>query len=452
MANGYMQGIGLRKLANNATSTFGRQVGSGLLQLVTIAIIARVYGPEGNGAYNIALLLPSVLATFLNLGIGPANVYFISSGKVSAATVWAFTFKLFLFLSVIGIAVGAFILLQFSEQWFPGVSPELLWLALSIYPLSLLLSFISSIFQGLQQFKAFNIILLAQPAITLIFVVFLATMGGGGITWVLFAHLAGLLITLLAGLYLLRACLLQENNENNENYSACVFNYGYKAHLGNILAFINYKIDIFLVNFFLSPASAGIYVISVQLCERLWLFSQSISTVLLPRLSELSNDEATRQELTPLITRLTLFATFIAGAVLGAVGLPLISLVFGPQYLDAYILLLILLPGIILFSASRILSNDLAAQGKPELNMYTAFVVAICNIIGNILLIPSYGLVGAALATTFSYIIHLLMTIVIYCNITKVSVLKILLIKSDDLSKLFVFALLLFKRLMPAKH
>ena len=59
--------LGLSKLSNNVSATFGRQVSSGLLQLVIIAIIARVYGPEGNGAYNVALLLPSILAIFLNL-------------------------------------------------------------------------------------------------------------------------------------------------------------------------------------------------------------------------------------------------------------------------------------------------------------------------------------------------------------------------------------------------
>ncbi len=44
-----MTALGLKKLLINVTATLGRQVGTGLIQLVTIAIIARVFGPSGNG-------------------------------------------------------------------------------------------------------------------------------------------------------------------------------------------------------------------------------------------------------------------------------------------------------------------------------------------------------------------------------------------------------------------
>lgn len=443
------QGLGLSKLAANTSTTFGRQVGSGLLQLVIIAIIARAYGPEGNGVYNVALLLPSMLATFLNLGVGPANVYFISAGKVAVSTAWQYSLKLSLYLSVLGVVTGSVLLWRYSEQWFPGVPQELLWFALSIFPISLLLGFVSSIFQGLQQFRAFNLILLAQPAFTLIIITALVITGISNLIWLLVAHLIGLVITLLASIYLLQPYLGQAENSNkvNKNYGSFVLNYGYKAHLSNILAFVNYKADIFLVNFLLTPLAAGIYVISVQLCERLWMFSQSISTVLLPRLSELSENEELRRELTPLIARLTLLSTSIASIILAIIGLPLIGLIFGSQYLEAYGPLLILLPGIALLSPARIVANDLAARGRPELNMYRSFVVVMCNVIGNILLIPDYGLAGAAFATTFAYIINLLLTLVMYCYITKVPILKILIVQSGDLKKIFSFVVHMMRRL-----
>ena len=449
MVDHNMQGLGLSKLANNASTTFGRQVSSGLLQLAIIAIIARVYGPEGNGAYNIALLLPSMLAIFLNLGIGPANVYFISAGKVAVSTAWQYSLKLFLFLSLFGITTGAILLWQYSEHWFPGVPQELLWVALSIFPVSLLLGFVSSVFQGMQKFRVFNLILVAQPVFTLMIITVLFIMGVSNLVWLLVAHLAGMVITLLASIYLLQPYLRKADDsiKINKNYGASVLNYGYKAHIGNLLSFINYKADIFLVNFLLSPLAAGIYVISVQLCERLWIFSQSISTVLLPRLSELSKNEDVRQELTPLIARLTLFATFIGAIVLAIIGLPLIGLIFGSQYSGVYTPLLILLPGIVLFSASRIVASDLAARGRPELNMYIAFAIVPCNVVGNILLIPEYGLAGAAFATTFAYIIHLLLTLVMYNNITKVPILNVLIVQSEDLKKIFSFVTQMARKL-----
>ena len=69
-------------------------------------------------------------------------------------------------------------------------------------------------------------------------------------------------------------------------------------------AFVNYRVDLFFVNLLISPATAGVYYIAIQLGESMWMISKVVSTVLLPRLAELHGEEQTRLELTPLITRL----------------------------------------------------------------------------------------------------------------------------------------------------
>ena len=62
-----------------------------------------------------------------------------------------------------------------------------------------------------------------------------------------------------------------------------------------------------------------------------------------------------------------------------------------------------LLPGIIAAAGGRIYSNCIAAAGKPEWNMYLSLLVVSLNIIFNIVLIPEYGLFGAAWATSAVY-------------------------------------------------
>ena len=433
-----MKGLGLRKLFGNATTSFSRQLLSGLLQLIIIAIIARVYGPEGNGLYAIALLLPSMLATFLNLGVSPANVYFISAGKVVVSTAWHTTLKLFLVLSIFGLSIGTSILWWHAEQWLPGVPKTLLWLSLAIFPASLLLGFVSSIFQGLQEFRIFNLVLLTQPSITLLTIGFVLTSGNADIHWLPAAYLIGTITTLLFSLYLLRPFLIKEavNTEIKNNYGPIVLKYGYKAHLSNILVFINYKADIFLVNFFAGPASAGIYIIAVQLAERLWMLSQAVSTVLLPRLSQLSNKESKRKQITPLISRWVILATSLGSFALAGAAYPIIKLIFGADYLAALTPLFILLPGIVASSGARILANDLAARGRPELNMYTSWVAVIVNLAGNVLLIPEHGLAGAAFATSLCYSTILVLRVIMYSRYTGVAWHQTIFIQISDINSL----------------
>ena len=98
-------GLGLKKLTGNIAATLARQLGAGVLQLLTLALIARVFGPQGNGAYAVALLLPTTLASLLNLGIGSANIYYLGAARVGAAAALRTTFKLHAVIALLGLAV-----------------------------------------------------------------------------------------------------------------------------------------------------------------------------------------------------------------------------------------------------------------------------------------------------------------------------------------------------------
>lgn len=433
-----MKGLGLKALAGNVAATLARQLGAGLLQLATMALIARVYGAEVNGAYTVALLLPTMLASLLNLGIGPANVYYLGSRQVAPCVAWRSTLKLYSDISIVGSIIGAVVLLFYARQWFPGVPELLLWFALSIFPVALLLSFVSSMFQGLQQFRQFNVVLLLQPLLTLLGIVVLIVAGVESIGWLLAAYLVGSVATVAVGLKVLWPLLsdVEDGQIPSTAYAKAAIGYGYKAHLSNILAFINYKADIFLVNLFMGPAGAGVYVIAVQISERLWLLSQAVSTVLLPRLSQLSSEEDKRKTLTPLIARWVLFVTFLGSLALAVIAYPVIKLIFGAEFVGAVNPLLLLLPGIVVGAPSRILANDIAARGRPELNMYTAVIVVIVNIVGNVLLIPIYGLTGAAIATSIAYTINFAMRLAMHRYFTRVPVMSNLLLGRADLEYL----------------
>src|SRR5680860_722507 len=108
--------------------------------------------------------------------------------------------------------------------------------------------------------------------------------------------------------------------------------YGAKAHLGNLASFLNYRMDIFLVNLFVGPAGAGLYSIAVRLVEQLWMISRAVSTVLLPPLSAMMGDDAGRRRLTPMIARFVLWGTLLVAGMLAAVAAPLIEALFGAEF------------------------------------------------------------------------------------------------------------------------
>jgi O-antigen/teichoic acid export membrane protein len=403
----FTQFAGVSTLRRNIGLTLARQLLAACAQLLLVVLIARELGPEGNGHYAIAILIPTMLANFLNLGIGPATVYYLSRNDCDIHQAIAGNLRLAIIISSIGVVCTLPVLCFWSHEIFPGVSQKLLYLGLASFPLTLLLAYLNTILQGLEDFKAFNLTILLPPYMNLIGVVIALYWLQLGVPGAVVAYLTGQLV----GLVIVFRLLGQKRTSNPVareappiyEYASRTLGYGWKAHLSNILAFVNYRADIFLVNFFLTPAATGIYVIAVQIAEKLWILSQAASTVLFPRLSSMYQNPKARLALTNKGFWVVSAITAAASIALAVSLWWLIRPVFGEEYVEALPAFLWLLPGIIAGSGSRIYANCIAAAGRPEWNMYSAVAVVIINVLGNIILVPEYGIVGAAWATSVAY-------------------------------------------------
>jgi O-antigen/teichoic acid export membrane protein len=423
-----------QSFAKNFIETFFRQIGVGVIGLISAVIIARVYGPVGNGIYAIAILLPQLLSTLLNLGIGPANVYFLGSNQVKPDIALRVSYRIFLRLNIIGLFIGFCLLYWQSEVLFPGIEQNLLYLGLPLFPLILLNGYILSIFHGLQEFKTYNRFLIVQPFLFFLTVVILYIVKSKSIETLVLVYLLTHFFTLILMLISIKKINKMPLEASIVSaYQKKAISYGWKSNLSNILAFVNYKADIFLVNFFMNPLSAGIYVIAVTLAEKLWLISSAVCTVLLPRLSELSSDEEKRKKLTPLVSRIVIAITLLAATVLALISQPFVLIIFGSQYIQSVMPLLVLLPGIVILAVAKVWANDIASRGRPEINTYISIITLISNLIGNLILIPAYGLLGAAMATTISYVICSLITLIVYMRLTNNKCIDILLLKISDI-------------------
>lgn len=394
----------------NISITLARQLTAAFLQFLVVVIIARQLGAEGNGIYAMVILLPTMLTNFLNLGVGPATVYFVSRKEFSVRDAFRGNCRIALVLSFLGLLLAFTVLFFWGVQLFPGVPIQTLYLGLIVFPLALMQSYLSTILQGLEDFKAFNFTVLVAPFINLVGVCLAIFVLKAEVAGTLIAYIVAQAIGLFASLKLVRNRLGDDKGSDSvlhkkalPSYISKTLAYGWKAHLSNILAFINYRADIFLVNFFLTPVATGVYVVAVQITEKLWMLSQAASTVLLPKMSGMYGVPEARIRLAHKSFWVVSGLTALAGLVGMLALFWLLVPVFGEEYKDVFSVFLWLLPGIIAGAGSRIYANCIASAGKPEWNMYSSVLVVTVNVICNIVLIPTYGIIGAAIATTIAY-------------------------------------------------
>jgi O-antigen/teichoic acid export membrane protein len=123
---------------------------------------------------------------------------------------------------------------------------------------------------------------------------------------------------------------------------------------------------------------------------------------------------------TPIVARWNLAFTTAAAAALLVLAYPLVLLLFGQEFRASVLPLIVLLPGAVAMSHSRVLAGDLMARGRVDVTMRIALVALGVNVAANLLLIPGLGALGAALASTISYSVNLLLRLRAYCRLAGV--------------------------------
>jgi O-antigen/teichoic acid export membrane protein len=385
--------------------------------VLTSVILARLLGPEGKGIYTLATLLPFLIVTFGNLGIGSATVYYVARGDFRRQVILGNNVLLSLVIGSAGLFLGLIVILFFRQNVFPGVAPGYLFLALALVPAEIFFSYIRYVLLGAQRIKEFNYVQIAHSVFLLGFIAAALLGLKAGVTGAL---VAGLLTWLLVDALVFRWARDVAGGIEltpDASYMKRATTYGLQAHLSNILGFLNYRVDMFLVNGFLGPVAVGLYSVGVGLVEKLWMISQAASTVLFPRVAA-ETEEQRRKEFTPLVARTVLWTTMLGALALALLSRWIVLLLYSDAFLPAVGVLQALLVGIVALSAGRVLSNDISGRGRPGLNIYIGAVAVATNVVLNILWIPRYGIVGAAWASTVSYTVSFFGALFFYCRLS----------------------------------
>jgi O-antigen/teichoic acid export membrane protein len=211
--------------------------------------------------------------------------------------------------------------------------------------------------------------------------------------------------------------------------------YGAKLHVGSVFQTLNYRLDMYLVAYFLGTASVGIYSVTVAMGEWLWLIPGVLGTSLMQRVATGSEEDVNRI-LGP-INRLTSAILVLGTGILALVGSGVIHLLYGKAFSASYLPLLLLLPGVWALGLWKNFMNDLSVRGYPTAKSYTSGVAMLVTLILDILLIPRWGILGAAIASSVAYLTAWGLALRFYCRITRYHPRDLLVIRLADLDIAF---------------
>jgi stage V sporulation protein B len=191
---------------------------------------------------------------------------------------------------------------------------------------------------------------------------------------------------------------------------------GIRGQIGNVLQFLNLRLDFLLVPALLNLGSAGVYLVAVRISEVITQVSSSAAAFLFPHVAgQVERDETITTELT---ARMTLIIVVASGLVLALLAEPILAIAFGPAFSSGVWTVRITLLAMIPLALVHLLAGDLKGRGRPGAVSIAALLALGATVVFDLLLIPTIGINGAALASLFAYSVSAASLLVAYRRIT----------------------------------
>lgn len=407
----------------------------------TSFIISRMLGAKLQGVYNLAVLMPNMMYNFLNFGQDTSTMYFLSNKTIKKSEAINNMLPILLLYTIISTLVGGLSILLLKDSMFNEVSYLTLIFALLISPLTFLNNNLSAVLKSEGEFIVFNKIQITNKIIyfaicTLLFFFV-------NVNLVIIGNIIILIISIIT---IWKKLNVQKVKfKFDKEYQQKSISYGFKSYLANMITFLNYRLDTFLIKALSkSTMAVGQYGASVSLAEQVWVFASAISSVMFPYVSSIESDDE-KSRVTAITFKIVMVVTFFATIILFFAS-NLIGLIYGSDYYGSILPLKVLLIGIFSLSLGKILANYIAARGKPELNAVSNLIGLVVNVTFNIIFIPKFGIVGAAIATSISYTLTSIIFLISFLKLTKLSLKDLFIFNKEEINIFISFIRKFFKK------
>ncbi|WP_396611641.1 polysaccharide biosynthesis C-terminal domain-containing protein [Haloferax sp. S1W] len=234
-----------------------------------------------------------------------------------------------------------------------------------------------------------------------------------GVVFVVFDFgVEGIVIAFLVGLGMMVLLLANKVSISIDipdiDHFKSILDYARYSSIGMAGSYFYNWMDVLILGLFVSQSLVGAYEIAWRVATVVILFSHSVSTTMFPQVSFWNENKSKNKIETLISDSLFVSLVLVIPALVGTIILSedILSVVFGNEYAVAWLVLIILMAEKVPNAIHSITGQVLNAINQPKLAAKSTVLTLFLNIFLNILLIPTIGIVGAALATLISFSVN----------------------------------------------
>lgn len=177
------------------------------------------------------------------------------------------------------------------------------------------------------------------------------------------------------------------------------------AVVTNSMTFLMYRIDYWFVNKYCDDADLGNYIQACKLAQLFFIVPSILAAVVFPMTASGRREEM--NEKMQLLSRGLILSYCIVCSGLVAVGYWLFPFVFGETFNNMYLPFVLLVPAILSYSVIHLLAAYYSGKKVLSVNFKGNLIALTIIVVGDILVIPRFGITGAAIVSSVGYICYM---------------------------------------------
>jgi O-antigen/teichoic acid export membrane protein len=380
----------------------GARLGGLACLFVATLVVARAGGPALVGAYALLHLLPALVGTLVSCGLVMAATYFLAGANRDDARLPATIVAIALVAGVVGTLLWVLAAPALQALLFKDLSVLLVALAGVAVLTRLVVTTAKSCCQGTNDLQGSNAVILAEDLMFLPAFALLSAAGlSGNASVVVGLLIADVATGSFAWARLWHRGFFRGAASPSHRLARRIASYGMRAQIGTIMSQLNLRLDFVLLSVLAGPAVLGVYAIGSKFAELTRVVGMSITYVLYPQFARVGSAQAIirARRLLPAAGATTAALAVVLGVVAGFV----IPAFYGAEFDAAVTPARIILLGLALDGAAAVLVALLFGIGRPGRNSLAMGAGLIVTVVLDVVLIPPYAEIGAAIASASAY-------------------------------------------------
>lgn len=381
-------------LASDSTRLFVANIVTTLVGLISFAYFAQQLGPAGLGIYVLFLALVGLLSMVADAGLGTATETRTSEGVEPGVV-----FSTSALLSGVAVVVLAAVILLVEDAITRFVGADVTVLLVATLVAGQALKVVTTTLKGeLRVGETAEVTIFRQLVAASVGILFVWM--GYGAVGIIYGFLGGTLAAALWGGYKIDTRPARPTVE----MARSLWGYAKFNLVPTVSGQLTAWTDVVIIAWFLSRADVGTYEIAGKVAMVTLVLSSAIGTSVLPQVAAWRANGQTRRIGSFVSTAITPALLLVVPAFAGVVvlGPTVLSVGFGAEYAAGWLVLVVLLFGKLFDAVRQVTGRALLGMDRPDLLARATVVQTVVNIALNVLFIWSFGLVGAAVATTLA--------------------------------------------------